>query len=349
MKNLPFEYNFYTQEIIKKTISANKALAELNWIVQKIPNTNILVNSLSLQEAKDSSEIESIITTHDELYKARVNPKYISQDAKEVQDYAEALLQWYKNIQRNWILTSRDIRKIQETLEWNSAWFRTQSWTTLKNEKTWEIVYTPPQDIESIQSLMDNLEQYINKDIQDIDPLIKMAIIHHQFESIHPFLDWNGRTWRIINILYLVLQDLLDVPILYMSKYLIQNKSEYYRLLQDVRDTWKRHEWIMYMLSAVEETALLTIKTTNEIWQLMWSFKSRLKKEHANLYSKDLLEILFSHPYTKIDFLVHELSIHRETASKYLNTLSNSWYLEPVKLWNTKYYINKELFMLLQK
>ena len=229
LKKLPLEYNFFTPKIIKKVISSNKALAELNWVVQKIPNQSILINSLSLQEAKDSSEIESIVTTHDELYKSRVSNDYISKEAKEVENYAQALLQWFSKIQNHKLLTNRDIKEIQSMLEWNNAGFRSQAWTTLTNEETKEVVYTPPQDKKVIEEMMDNLEKYINTSDDDTDPLIRMAIIHRQFESIHPFFDGNWRTGRIINILYLVLNDLLDMPVLYLSKYLINNKSEYYK------------------------------------------------------------------------------------------------------------------------
>lgn len=242
MQKLPLNHNFLKWEIIKKLIQAHKALAELNWLSQKIPNQNILINSLSLQEAKDSSEIENIITTHDELYKSQIDKSFVSSQTKEVVNYKEALLFGFDIVKQNKLLLNRDILKIQEILEKNDAWFRTQVWTKLKNDQTWETIYTPPQNIEEIKDLMSNLEQYINTDLEDIDPLIKMAIIHHQFESIHPFYDWNGRTWRIINILYLVKNDLLNMPILYLSNYIIKHKSDYYRLLQEIREKWNRDE-----------------------------------------------------------------------------------------------------------
>ena len=349
LDKLPLNYNFYTPEITKKVISANKALAELNWVSQKIPNQKILINSLSLQEAKDSSEIESIITTHDELYKATVDKTYFSKETKEVENYIEALLSSFNKTKQNKIITIRDILNIQELLEKNDAWLRTQSWTNLKNDQTWEIVYTPPQNTNEIISLMDNLEKYINENLDDNDPLIRMAIIHHQFESIHPFYDGNGRTWRIINILYLTLNDLLDLPILYLSKYIIKNKSNYYKLLQEVREEWNWDEWILYMLDAIEVTAFDTIKMINAIWVLMWKNKYEIRKELPKIYSKDLLEIIFSNPYTKIDFLVDGMLMSRQRASRYLNELVKKWYLKEEKIWKSKYFINIELFELLRR
>ncbi|UFX82744.1 Fic family protein [Candidatus Absconditicoccus praedator] len=349
MKKLPLNYNFLKPKIIKKVIEAHKALAELNGLSQKIPNQNILINSLSLQEAKDSSEVENIITTHDELYKASIDKSFISSQTKEVINYKEALLFGFNKVKSDKILSNKDIIQIQEIIEGNNAGFRTQMGTKLKNDQTGETIYTPPQNTEEIKDLMSNLEQYINKNLEDIDPLIKMAIIHHQFESIHPFYDGNGRTGRIINILYLVKNDLLNMPILYLSNYIINNKSDYYKLLQDVRDNEAWDEWILYMLDAIEKTSIDTIKMINNIWTLMGNTKKSLKDNLPKIYSKDLLEMIFSHPYTKIEFLVNNLGIHRETASKYLNSLVDKGYMTPVKIGKNKYFVNIELFELLRK
>lgn len=351
IQKLPLNNDFIDKKIIKKTILANRALAELNWVAGKIPNQNILINSLSLQEAKDSSEIENIITTHDELYKYQINKNFYTKEAKEVENYREALLFWFHKVKETWLLLNRDILKIQEILEKNEAWFRKQSWTKLENQETKEIIYLPPQKLDEILDLMENLEKYINDNsISDLDELIKMAIIHHQFESIHPFYDWNGRTWRIINILYLVKNWLLDIPILYLSNYIIRNKSEYYRLLQDVRDNDNWEEWILFMLEAVEKTSISTINMINDIYILMWKSKKFLKEnKKINFYSKDLLEILFYHPYTKIEFLEKWLWISRQTASKYLNELVELWFLKLIQIKNSKYFINLELFEILRK
>lgn len=347
-QKLPLSVDVETKEILKKSISANRALAELNGVSKIIPNSNILINSLVIQEAKDSSEIENIITTHDELYRASIDSTNISKETKEVQNYKEALLKGFDLVKTNKLLLKRDIVAIQGILENNDAGVRKQRGTNLKNAKTGEVVFTPPQNYDDIQILLDNLEKYINNP-SDLDALVNMAIVHYQFESIHPFYDGNGRTGRIINILYLVLNDLLDLPILYLSRYIIKNKSDYYRLLQEVRteDNW--HEWIMYMLDGIEQTSLETIKMVNGIESLMKETKHKLRDELPKIYSKDLLEVIFSHPYTKIDFLVEDLRLHRETASKYLKEMEKIGIFQLVQIGRTKFFINIKLFDLLRK
>ncbi len=346
--NLPLKKDTETRKILKKSISANRALAKLNGVSKIIPNSNILINSLALQEAKDSSEIENIITTHDELYKADLDIKNISHATKEVQNYKNALLKGFHLVTKNKLLLKRYIVDIQKELEQNDAGVRKQSGTNLANAKTGEVIFTPPQNFEDIEKLLANLEQYINEP-NDIDSLINMAIIHYQFETIHPFYDGNGRTGRIINILYLILNDLLDIPILYLSNYIIKHKADYYRLLQEVRtkDNWE--EWIMYMLDGVEQTSLETIELIQDISSMMDKTKEIIKEKLPKLYSKDLIEILFNHPYTKIDFLVNGLGLHRETASKYLKEIESIGILKSIKIGRGKYFINVELFDRLRK
>jgi len=345
---LPLQQDVETKEILKKSILANSALAELKGVSNIIPNSNILINSLALQEAKDSSEIENIITTHDELYKANLDIKNISHSAKEVQNYKNALLKGFSLVKENKLLLKRNIVEIQKELEQNDAGIRRQSGTNLKNAKTGEVIFTPPQNFEDIEELLINLEKYINEP-NNIDPLVNMAIIHFQFETIHPFYDGNGRTGRIINILYLILNDLLDIPILYLSNYIIKHKADYYRLLQEVRtkDNW--NEWIMYILDGVEQTSKETVLLVNDISELMKKTKQEIQEKLPKIYSKDLIEILFSHPYTKIDFLVDELGLTRQTASKYLKELENIGILESIQIKNSKFYINLELFARLKK
>jgi len=251
-------------------------------------------------------------------------------------------------VQTNKLLLKRYIIDIQQELEQNDAGVRKQSGTVLKNSKTGEVVFTPPQDYKTIQDLLDNLERYIN-DENDIDPLINMAIIHHQFESIHPFYDGNGRTGRIINILYLILKDLLDIPILYLSRYIINHKADYYRLLQEVRTEDKWEEWILYMLDGVEQTSLETIELINSIHTLMEEAKQEIKEKLPKIYSKDLIEILFMHPYTKIEFLVDGLDMTRQTASKYLIELEKISLMDSIQIKNSKFFINKKLFEVLKK
>ncbi|MFT5660744.1 MAG: Fic family protein [Sulfurimonas sp.] len=347
-KNLPLPQNIETTKVLKKTISANRALAKLNGVAKIIPNQNILINSLVLQEAKDSSEIENIITTHDELYRASLNIMDVTNEAKEVQNYSHALLLGYDLVKENQLLLKKYIVEIQEELEQNNAGVRKQSGTNLKNALTGEVVFIPPQNYETIQNLLDNLEKFINEP-SEVDPLIDMAIIHYQFETIHPFYDGNGRTGRIINILYLILKDLLDIPILYLSRYIIEHKSDYYRLLQEVRTEDKMQEWILYILDGVEQTSLETIELVENIYKMMEETTKELKDKLPKIYSKDLVEILFMHPYTKIDFLVDILGTTRQTASKYLKELENIGIMQSIQIKNSKFFINIKLYAMLQK
>ena len=268
LNNLALIQPIETQKVLKKAISANRALANLNGVARIIPNSAILINSLVLQEAKDSSAIENIITTHDELYRANLDIESVTNEAKEVQNYKEALLRGFALVKDTKLLLKKHIVEIQAVLEQNDAGVRKQAGTNLKNSLTGEVIYTPPQDYETIQELLKNLENYINEP-NDIDPLVNMAIIHHQFESIHPFYDGNGRTGRIINILYLVLEDLLEVPILYLSRYIIKHKSDYYKLLNEVSFNDGLNNWILFMLKGVEEIAKETIETIKNIENLM--------------------------------------------------------------------------------
>jgi len=348
LKSLPLTHQVETPRVLKKAISANRALANLNGVARIIPNSAILINSLVLQEAKDSSAIENIITTHDELYRANLDIENVTNEAKEVQNYKEALLRGFILVKDTKLLLKKYIVDIQAVLEKNDAGVRKQAGTNLKNTITGEVIYTPPQDYETIQALLDNLESYINEP-NDIDPLVNMAIIHYQFESIHPFYDGNGRTGRIINILYLILKDLLDIPVLYLSRYVITHKADYYRLLQEVRTDDKWEEWILYMLEAVEQTSIETIELINNINTLMLKTQDKISTELHKIYSKDLVELLFMHPYTKIEFLIDKLNLHRDTASKYLKELEHIGLLKPIKIGRSKYFINLELFDMLKK
>ncbi|WP_457750263.1 Fic family protein [Sulfurimonas sp.] len=348
IKKLPLSADIETKKILKKSISANRALANLNGVANTIPNQNIIINSLVLQEAKDSSEIENIITTHDELYKSSIDSSNISQATKEVNSYAKALKEGFKLVKKHNLLLVKDIIVIQAILENNDAGIRKQAGTVLKNEDTGEVVFTPPQSENEIRELLSNLEKYINTG-DDIDPLIKMAIIHHQFESIHPFYDGNGRTGRIINILYLVLNGLLDIPILYLSRYIIQHKADYYRLLQEARTKRAWEEWILFMLDGVEQTSKETIKMINAINNLMQVTARNIQEKLPKIYSKDLVDILFIHPYTKIEFLTDKKIVKtRQTASLYLKELENIGLMKSIKLGRNIFYINIELFNMLK-
>lgn len=350
LNQLPINIDLETKKVLKALPAAHAALAELKGISSTIPNQNILINTLGLQEAKDSSAIENIITTHDDLYKSELNlDAFKSPNAKEVQNYISALKKGFELITKNKLLTNNIILQIQEVLEDNKAGFRKLPGTALKNAVTGETIYTPPQDYEEIIKLMTNLERYINvPEMQDCDPIIKMAIIHFQFESIHPFYDGNGRTGRIINILYLILENLQKLPILYLSNYIIKQKADYYRYLQNVRDENLWEEWILFMIKGVEETARETIELIIKIKELMLNYKHKLR-DNYKFYSQDLLNNLFMHPYTKIEFIVNDLGVSRLTAANYLNKLADDKILRKEKLGTGNYYINEELFNILTK
>ena len=338
---------FETTAILKKTASAGRLLAELKGVSSSIPNQAILINTLALQEAKDSSEIESIITTQDELFRDSLFPDLDgSASAKEVRRYVQALRVGFDLVQSQGLLTNRYILEIQVVLEQNSAGFRKLPGTALKNNLG-ETVYTPPQDPTEIVGLMTDLEVFINDPkIFEADPLVKMAILHHQFESIHPFYDGNGRTGRILNVLYLVQQGLLDSPILYLSRYLVRTKLEYYRLLQGVRDGAGWEEWILYMLTALEETARQTLTMVFYIQASLLDYKRRIRADYK-FYSQELINNLFMHPYTKIEFVEHDLTVSRLTATKYLEALTKGGFLEKKRLGRSNYYINVALYRLL--
>lgn len=351
---LPLPYDLETKAVMRQLNRANKKLAELKGVVGTIPNEQILINTLTLQEAKDSSEIENIVTTQDELYKAEleINERMLNAASKEVLSYRQALLKGFDLVRNDKLLTNNRIKEIQSQLEHNRAGFRSVPGTSLK-KSTGEVVYTPPQDLNTITSYMVNLEQYINDiDLCEYDPLIKMAIIHHQFESIHPFYDGNGRTGRIINILYLVINEMLDLPILYLSRYITQNKADYYLRIQAVRDKkgdnseeWER--WILYILQGIEETAGEAILLVKGISSLMTKYKQVLRPIFDKQYKHELINNLFFHPYTKIEFMERDMMVQRKTATKYLDRIVEAGLLKKTKIGRESYYINSALMDLL--
>jgi Fic family protein len=346
---LPVIGEIETRTVLKQLPKAHAALAELKGVAASMPNQSILVGTLSLQEAKDSSEIENIITTHDELYRSDfAKQQFASFAAKEVHNYAAALRAGFEQVKRTGLLTLNDILTIQAGIEQNRAGLRKLPGTALKNDRTGETIYTPPQHPDDIAALMSNLEQFINQnELSDCDPLVKMALIHHQFESIHPFYDGNGRTGRIINILYLVQQGLQDVPVLYLSRYINRNKADYYRLLQSVRNTGQWEEWLLWMLQGVEKTAHQTTMLIKEIKTLMQQTKEKLRSELPKIYSQDLINNLFKHPYTKVEFVAADLLVHRNTAIKYLDELVRIDLVSKQKIGKDNYYFNIALYNLL--
>lgn len=339
---------FDAPAILKRLASSSRALAELKGIAASIPNQGILINTLGLQEAKDSSEIENIVTTHDELFKDDVLPEaFANPAAKEVLRYRQALRVGFERVRDSGLLTANHIIEIQGELERNNAGFRKLPGTALKDGGG-QTVYTPPQDPAEITRLMRGLERFINTpELFSADPLIKMALIHHQFESIHPFYDGNGRTGRIVNVLYLVKEGLLDIPVLYLSSQIVRTKADYYRLLQTVREQDRWEEWVLYMLEAVEVTAGQTIATIHAIKTALFDYKHRIRSGFK-FYSQDLINNLFTHPYTKIEFVQRDLGVSRVTATKYLDALADGGFVRKHKIGRGNYYINLALNAVLQ-
>ena len=348
--HLPLPFDIETKAVMKQLISANRKLAELRGVAQTIPNENILISTLTLQEAKDSSLVENIVTTQDDLYKEEsgLQQTVTNASAKEVLDYRAAILRGFDLVRSKKILTCNIICQIQQELEHNRAGFRALPGTMLKRGDG-EVVYTPPQTGDEVRQLMDNLEDFINNDtLTDIDPLVKVAIVHHQFESIHPFYDGNGRTGRIINILLLVIYDLLDLPILYLSRYITHNKGSYYQLIQAIRDKsddnaneWE--QWVLFILKGIEETADNTISLIKQISNLMNQYKQVLRPLFVKQYKHELLNNLFNHPYTKIEFVERDMMVSRQTASKYLDMITQTGLLQKIKMGKENYYINTKL------
>jgi len=336
--------------ILKQLVKSSVALAELKGIIHILPNPEILLNAVILKEARASSEIENVITTQDKLYQAlSAKGDQIDSSTKEVLRYREAMLYGYRTILKKNILTINTIVEIQQILEENNAGIRKLPGTALRNSATGMVIYTPPDQTDVLHTLLSNLEKFINLDDDEIPHLIKMAIQHYQFESIHPFYDGNGRTGRILNILYLIMAGLLEQPILFLSGYIIENKSEYYRLLQEVRTNNKWEDWILYILKGVELTAQATIIQVTEIKTLFEQTKEKTRKELPKIYSKELIELLFEQPYSKSQYLENRLSISRITAAKYLKSLEKIGILQSKKVWKETLYINTALFELLKK
>ncbi len=343
---LPPPVDLETVRVLKALATANRALAELKGRAAVIPNQGILIDTLSLQEAKASSEIENIVTTHDELFQIDIfsgGPQ--SASAKEVSLYRDALKLGYERLcSTKGVISNNTLIDMFRLLKAREDGFRSTRGTALKNDQTGEIVYVPPQSADEIVNHMGDLERFINDDeICPLDPLIKMTLIHHQFESIHPFSDGNGRIGRILNVLYITRTGLLDIPILYLSRYIIGTKSDYYRLLQEVRDNGDWENWVLYMLGAVAETAKTTLRLVEGIRRQMVSMKHRMRRKLPRIYSQDLLNNLFRHPYTRIDFVTKELGVSRQTAAKHLDKLARYDFVQKVQAGRNNYYINTDL------
>jgi len=345
---LPPKADLETKEILRKTIQASRALAQLNGAIRNLPNPSLFLDTLHLQEAKASSEIENIITTNDDLYQAAVADKKFDNSAtKEVISYKEAIWLGFEQLKKKPFITTNLCIELVQCIKQNSASIRTTAGTTLSNTKG-EVIYTPPSGEQVIRDKMANLETFINEN-QSIDPLIKMAISHYQFEAIHPFSDGNGRTGRILLLLQLKLENLLDIPALFLSEYIIMHKDKYYKGLRAVTE---KNDWsifILYMLDMVEKTAVKGLKRLESIIQLMEATGQEIKEELPKVYSKDLVEVIFRLPYTKRQNLIDIELGTPKTVGNYLIALEEKGFLKSVRVGKEKLYLNQKLMDILEK
>lgn len=339
---LPPAAELETRAVLKRAIEANRLLANLRGLAAQMPNQGILINGIVLQEARLSSEIENIVTTNDDLYRAEViADAAIDPHTKEVLRYREALNFGYRAMQERPLSTNLFVDIVCIIKRQNFGIRRTTG-TALKNAQG-EVVYTPPVGESVIRDKLGNLEQFLHAD-DGLDPLVKMAVLHYQFEAIHPFEDGNGRTGRIINLLYLVQAGLLDIPVLFLSRYILEHKQDYYALLRGVTEKQAWEPWLLYMLDAVAGTAQQTFEQVKCIRALMEAVRHKVQQDAPGIYSKDLVELVFRQPYTKIQFLVDAGLAKRQTASAYLKTLAELGVLRAEKLGREIYYVNDALF-----
>ncbi len=350
LPDLPPALELETKAVLKQAISANRALAELKGLGDLIPNQGVLVRLIGLQEAKLSSEIENIVTTNDELYRAfsdeqgKFNPA-----TKEVLHYNEALWYGYNKIKERGVLGTRLFEEIATQIKEVEMRVRTVPGTKIGNSATGAVIYTPPEGQRVIRDMLANLERFIYNVDDDLDPLIKLAIIHYQFEAIHPFSDGNGRTGRILNVLYLIECGLLELPVLYLSQFIIANRAAYYDGLRRVTEEQAWEDWILYVLRAVEVTSLETRDRILAIRKLMQDVSDTVRERLPRIYSKDLIEVLFQQPYTRIRFLEQSLSVSRQTASSHLKKLEEIGLLSSFRAGNEVYYINRGFVDLLTR
>lgn len=346
LPDLPPRYELETHTVLKKCIGARAALAELKGAGGLIPNQSLLIRSIGLQEARLSSEIENIVTTTDDLYQALADSIEKANPAtKEVLRYQEALAAGYKTIVQQPVLTTNLFCTIASIIKQHDMSVRKMPGTRIVDGSK-KAIYTPPDGEALIRDKLKNLEQFIH-DHQDLDPLVKLAVMHYQFESIHPFTDGNGRTGRIINILYLVQQQLLSVPVLYLSRYLIEHKNEYYAGLRGVTENSKWEQWIEFVLNGIAQTARDTREKISDIKTAMDETQELIKEKLPKIYSKDLVETLFYHPYCKIRFLEDRDIARRQTASNYLHLLEEIGILQSMRVGRETYFINRRLLSVL--
>jgi Fic family protein len=348
LPELPPPIALETNAVLKRCISARAALAELKGVGDTIPNQALLIRSIGLQEARSSSEIENIVTTTDDLYQALADSiDKVTPATKEVLRYQEALNAGYDWLQKKQVLTTTLFCELASRIKQCEMNVRTITGTRIEESGRRNVIYAPPEGEQIIRTKLKNLEEYIHGDLT-VDPLIKLAVIHYQFEAIHPFTDGNGRTGRIINVLYLVQQGLLKLPVLYLSKYFIDNRNEYYAGLRSVTETGKWEAWIQYILTAVEQTAIETKIKIVQIKETMDATQQEIKDKLPKIYSKDLVELLFNYPYCKRLFLEEHGIGSRNTAATYLRSLEDIGVVTSLRSGRDLYFINRRLLNILK-
>jgi Fic family protein len=349
MHKLPIIFNYDDSDILKALIDAKYELGNLNGLINVLPNPKIILNAVILGEAKESSSIENIVTTFDEIFK-EITLKNQDYHTKEVVNYREALLKGYFGIKEKGYLSTNMIVDIHSVIEPNVGGIRKIPGTVILNTKTKEVLHTPPQSESEIMEYMSNLEKYINyPEFHDIDPILKMAMIHYQFESIHPFHDGNGRTGRVLNVLYLILEKQISLPILYLSKYINKKRDEYYKHLHDVRiDDKNIKSYFIYMINGVEETSIFTINFIKNFISSMEDAAEKIKEFCPEIYSEKLVNYLFYDFYTTNEYFRESLNISRNTASKYLNLLVEKGVLVVEQVGKQKIYKNAYLYNLIK-
>lgn len=349
MFKVPLSIDLNDVETLKLLSNANNKVGELKGIINQLPNPQILLNAITLGEAKDSSEIENIVTTYDEIYKEMTSESSISANAKEVLRYRKAISLGFEELKRNGFISIRSLINIQNCIESDKGGIRKLPGTVIKNTRTGEILLTPPQSEAEILDYLSNLEKYINQD-NEYDPLINMGVIHYQFETIHPFYDGNGRTGRILNVLFLVMKNKLSYPVLYLSRYIIQNKDEYYTLLRECNNNEENIRiFVRYMLKGIAATSDFTIRFIDEIIHSMEQTTMLMRERLPKIYSKELVEYLYYEFYTKNEFLRNEFNISRSTANKYLKLLEEQGFVISEKVGKEVIYKNVALFNLMEK
>lgn len=343
---LPPSRDIETKPILRKCIAARSALAELKIAGDLIPNQTVLINTIPLLEAKDSSEIENIVTTTDSLFRfAFDHSQAIDPATKEALRYRQALFEGYKSLRTRPFSTATavEICSVIKNAQMN---IRQITGTALANDKTGHVIYTPPVGEDLIRNKLSNWEKFMHEET-DVDPLIRMAVGHYQFEAIHPFTDGNGRTGRILNLLFLIEQDLLKQPILYLSRYILKNKTEYYRLLLQVTREQDWESWLLYMLDAVLETAQWTSLKVKSIRDLIENTASFVRTKQSKIYTRELVDTIFTQPYCRINNLVKQGLAQRETASNHLKKLCEIGVLREYKDGREKIFINDKFLKLL--